>query len=351
MNCFISINSTNKAKTDLDSLMRKMGYKDFAIRGVGKRHVETFVRKCLSMINLLCSLHRDDVLVIQYPFKKFFTLQCRIARWKGAKTITLIHDLGSFRRRKLSVEQEMKRLSHTDFIIAHNPAMKAWIEKQAAAFLPHKDGKNAFDHKINCLYIFDYLSEVEPHLHTGSPRHNHIVYAGGLGVRKNLFLYQAGQAMPSCSIDLYGSGNLNPSLFAPNIHFHGRIGSDDFIRGAQGDWGLVWDGDSIENCSGMWGEYLKYNNPHKASFYIRAGLPIIVWKASAMAAFVEQEGVGLVINNLHEVESKIAGVDDEQYRDMCQRALLISRRLEDGYYFQKAINDALSRIRHTQNPD
>ena len=32
--------------------------------------------------------------------------------------------------------------------------------------------------------------------------------------------------------------------------------------------GLVWDGDSCSSCSGVCGEYLKINNPHKISFYL-----------------------------------------------------------------------------------
>lgn len=346
MNCFISINSKNKAKRDIDALMREMGYKNLAIKGVGKGHVETFIRKSLSMINLLLRLHKSDILIIQYPFKKFYTLQCRIAHLKGAKVITLIHDLGSFRRRKLTVEQEIHCLSHTDYIIAHNPKMKEWIMEQATKFLPHKESRDFFENKIGCLNIFDYLSEVEPHLHSGSPHHNHITYAGGLGVRKNSFLYQAGQAMPSCLINLYGSGNLNPAHFAPNIRYHGHIESDDFIRQAQGNWGLVWDGDSIEACSGIWGTYLKYNNPHKTSFYIRAGLPVIVWKESAMAPFVESEGVGLSVKSLREVEERIAAVSNEQYQQICANVLRMSRQLNEGYYFHKAINDALHTIQH-----
>lgn len=374
MNCFVSINSKNKAKRDIDHLMLEMGYKDLAVKGIGHGHVETFVRKSLSMVSLLLRLKKGDVLVIQYPFKKFYSLQCRIAHLRGAKTITLIHDLGSFRRRKLTVEQEMHRLAHTDYIIAHNPKMKDWILEQATAFLPQRDGKNFFEHKIVCLEIFDYLSKVEPHLHnsTGGQNnsadkpnnnaggHNRIVYAGGLGERKNAFLYTAGRAVEPLSIDVCGSGNLDTHRFAPNIHYHGRIASDEFIRGSArrlpanksddadretdgfGDWGLVWDGDSTEGCSGIWGEYLKYNNPHKASFYIRAGLPVIVWKQAAMAPFVETEGVGITIDSLKELPLRLRQVTGQQYAQICGRVFRMAQRLQQGYYFRRAIREILA---------
>lgn len=202
--------------------------------------------------------------------------------------------------------------------------------------LPQREGKNYFEGRIVSLDIFDYLSNVEPHLHNSADGHNRIVYAGGLGERKNAFLYLAGRAVEPLSIDVYGSGNLDTHRFAPNIHYHGHIGSDDFIRNSPGDWGLVWDGDSTEACSGIWGEYLKYNNPHKASFYIRAGLPVIVWKQAAMAPFVETEGVGIAINSLKELPQRIAQVTDEEYARICERVHEMAQRLQQGYYFRRA---------------
>lgn len=64
---------------------------------------------------------------MQYPLKKYFTLVCQIAHCKGAKVVVVIHDLGSFRRKKLTVAQEIHRLGHADYIIAHNSRMKQWL--------------------------------------------------------------------------------------------------------------------------------------------------------------------------------------------------------------------------------
>ena len=146
MNCYIKIDSTNKAKQDIDTLMAGMGFRNIAVRGVGGRKAETFMRKVFSLVHSLFVLKRGDVLVMQYPYKKFYALQCRAARFKGARTITLIHDLGTFRRRKLTAPQEMRRLSHTDYIIAHNDRMKQWLVEHG------RDGST-----VGTLGIFDYL--------------------------------------------------------------------------------------------------------------------------------------------------------------------------------------------------
>ena len=151
MNCYIKIDSTNKAKQDIDTLMAGMGFRNIAVKGVGGRKAETFMRKVFSLVHSLFVLKRGDVLVMQYPYKKFYALQCRAAHLKGAHTITLIHDLGTFRRRKLTAPQEMRRLSHTDYIIAHNDRMKQWLVEHG------RDGST-----VGTLGIFDYLSPSHP---------------------------------------------------------------------------------------------------------------------------------------------------------------------------------------------
>lgn len=40
-------------------------------------------------------------------------------------------------------------------------------------------------------------------------------------------------------------------------------------------YGLVWDGLEITSCEGTFGQYLKYNNPHKFSLYMAAGIAVI----------------------------------------------------------------------------
>ena len=248
MNCYISMHSPNTAKRHVDELMRRMGFTDWAV-GTGRGKVATFFRKLFSMVNLLLKLKRGDVLVIQYPFKKFFVIQCNIARLKGAKTVTLIHDLGTFRRRKLTAEKEVKRLSHTDVIIVHNQCMNDWLTEHGCRV------------PLVNLDIFDYLSTEEPltlnpQLSTLNPQPSTlnsqlstvnsslppggvgggshlptIAFAGGISQRKTGFLYQVDGVLDGCHFDLYGAG-LIPGTEREwrNTTYHGQIDSDEFIR-------------------------------------------------------------------------------------------------------------------------
>ena len=56
----------------------------------------------------------------------------------------------------------------------------------------------------------------------------------------------------------------------------------------EGNWGLVWDGNSIDTCSGNFGEYLRLNAPFKFSLYLAAKRPVVVWRESAMAEYVRK---------------------------------------------------------------
>lgn len=329
MICYIKINSTNKAKADIDTLMHNMQFNDLSVKGPGSGSVETFFRKVFSGMNLLFQIHKGDILIIQYPFKKFYKAYCRMAHLKGAKTITLIHDLGTFRRKKLTAEQEINRLNKTDYIIAHNEKMKTWLEEHGCKC------------PIGCLTIFDYLSDAEPIVTDYKPPFNHVAYAGGLFQRKNAFLYQLGEALNDCSIDLYGKGDIDFSKISSNVKSHGRIAPDEFVRNTNADWGLVWDGDSVNGCGGIWGDYLKINNPHKTSFYLRAGLPVIVWKESAVAPFIIQNNLGIAIDSLNEVPEIINNYDASIYNEIKNNVRQIKTQLQSGYYFSKAINEAL----------
>lgn len=333
MNCYISMESPNTAKRHVDELMKRMDFADLAVK-TGKGKVATFFRKLFSMVNLLFKLKKGDVLVIQYPFKKFYVIQCKIAHMKGAKTITLIHDLGTFRRRKLTAEQEIKRLSHTDVIIVHNQSMNNWLtEHGCKAPLVNLD-------------IFDYLSTEEPvstpHMLNEKPT---ITFAGGISRRKTGFLYQVDEVLDGCHFDLYGSGLIpGTEIEWKNTIYHGQIDSDEFIRTTTADWGLIWDGDTIDCCSGIWGSYLRINNPHKASFCLRAGLPVIVWKESAMAPFITSNGVGITVDSLRELPERLRNITQTEYDSYKQAAMTMKEKLNKGYFFKKAFESAVQAI-------
>lgn len=53
---------------------------------------------------------------------------------------------------------------------------------------------------------------------------------------------------------------------------------------------LAWYGmEIVEECNGIYGEYMQYNNPHKFSLYLSLGIPVIIWKSSVNSKFVKEK--------------------------------------------------------------
>ena len=104
----------------------------------------------------------------------------------------------------------------------------------------------------------------------------------------------------------------------------------------------MWDGDSLDTCSGEYGNYLRLNSPHKVSFNLRAGLPVIVWKESAVAPIIKKYGCGIAVGSLKELDNILPRLSQEDYSDMQERARQMAMRLNQGYFLKEALRIATS---------
>lgn len=333
MKYYIEVGSTNKAKDDIDEICHNEGFINLTKLNFGNNGIGHFLTKVASTISILFQLKKNDILLLQYPMKKFYKTVCRFAHWKGAKVVTIIHDLGAFRRKKLTPEQENRRLGMTDFLIVHNQTMHTYLREHG-----YKGG-------IHNLEIFDYLSKEEPTEYETPHSPWKILYAGHLGHWRNEFLYKLETCTNNWELDLYGKGFEEEKNRCEQLHYHGFTPSDKFIKEAKGDFGLVWDGDSLDECTGAWGEYLKINNPHKTSFYLRAGIPVIVWSKAAMAPFVKEKNIGIVIDSIKDLDNILAKISSEEYKEIKKQATIISKQISEGYYFKEGFNSAIQHLK------
>lgn len=325
MNYYIEVLTWNKAKTDADTLFKKWGYRNLSPKSKNGGAVSRFVTKLIGVSRILTRVHRGDTLVLQYPMKKFYYIACTFAHWKGAKVKTLVHDLGAFRRHKLTPEEENKRLSKTDVLIVHNETMEKWV-------LDH-----GFKGRTVCLHIFDYLVNTEPHKYDSPHKPWRIVYAGGLQRWRNEYLYKLDGVMKGWMLELYGIG-YEGDINNPDINYHGNLPEDELMEKVEGDFGIVWDGGSIDECSGAWGQYLKINAPHKISFYLHAGIPVIVWKESAMRPFIENNHLGFSIGSLRELNDKLSAITLDEYKTMRSNAARVGKLIGEGHFEEQAFN-------------
>lgn len=330
----------NKAKTDNESILQQMGLINVGLpQTISHSTIKHFLMTLAGVLKSPFCLKRGDILVLQYPLKKYYTFVCCMAHMRGAKVITLIHDLGSFRRKALTPDQEIKRLNHSDYIIADNENMKRWIKNAGCRSM------------LGTLEVWDYLSSTTNHGDHSVDGPYTVVYAGALNRRKNTFLYEWGEYITAYKVRIYGNG-FKPEYAkggADKFEIMGFVKSDDLIATAGGHFGLVWDGDSVDACTGACGEYLRYNTPHKTSLYLRCGLPIIIWKEAAMARFVSENGIGLCIGSLRELDSLLASTTPDDYRRMADNARAVGEKLAGGYYIKAAITEAIEKLNATSH--
>lgn len=323
-----------KAKSDVEDILALMGGVNLGCRRrYSNNKAKGFILNIWGILKYAVSLRKGDVVVLQYPVKKYYSFLCKLARQRGAKTISLIHDLGTFRRKKLSVDEEIAKLTLSDHLVTLNPSMKGWLIEKGCGV------------PVSVQGIWDFLSEQKEEnaaknqiLQTNE---RSVVYAGSLAEKKNPFLYQLIDNVANYRLDLFG----NPGkrvLEGKNVKCHGYVDYNSLIAKPTGDFALVWDGDSVDTCTGSFGEYLRYNTPHKVSLYVRMGLPIIIWKDAAMAQFIEENNIGFCVGSLDELNTLIPAMRTEEYSQMKNNVVKMSAKLAAGHYLSECIRKIVS---------
>ena len=331
-------NAGNKARNDVEEIVKREGYQALVLSVDNWYEMSTLkaqLHKSKAIGQALNQLKQGDELLIQFPMlhHSFFTTHhVKKAQKKGVKVHFIIHDLEALRyvnvenfplKHKIRIQiQESGLLGAADGIIAHNPIMKSvLVDKGVEA------------DKIVSLGIFDYLI---PNFQekTGLTKNQPIIVAGNLAQEKAGYLYSLPEEP---AYNLYGVG-FDESRALANETYFGSFLPDELPAVLEGGFGLVWDGDSAETCSGVFGEYLRYNNSHKASLYLAAGFPLVVWKQSALSHFVLENGCGIAVESLYDLSQALEQLDDQDYQDLLVNAKRIGQKIRNGSYLTNALN-------------
>ena len=182
------------------------------------------------------------------------------------------------------------------------------------------------------LEIFDYLI---PNFEEKNvpQKEEAIIIAGNLIPTKSGYLYNLPEQP---AYNLYGMG-YDESRALKNTTYFGSFMPDDLPAALEGSFGLVWDGDSSETCQGSYGNYLRFNNSHKASLYLASGFPVVVWKESALAHFILEKSCGIAVASLHDLEAALENLTEKEYADLSENARRIGKDLREGYYLRSAL--------------
>ncbi|MBR0341461.1 MAG: hypothetical protein IJH64_04345 [Oscillospiraceae bacterium] len=276
----------------------------------------------------------NSIVWIQFPPKNHSLRLGEIIKKhhkQGVKIGLIIHDINIFRlslsekggiKKSLKIKvEESPFLSIADFIIAHNPAM---IDSLASMGISRN--------KLFNLQIFDYLMDtsIKAKVNFESP----IIVAGNLHSEKAGFVYNLPD---NVNFNLYGVNYKEQDK--KHVMYKGFFPSNELPERLEGSFGLIWDGDSSETCSGAYGSYLRINNPHKTSLYLASGLPVIIWKHAALAPFIEENHCGILVESLKDISSELKNINQSEYDNMVTNVQKIRELLINGYFTNKVLSE------------
>ena len=326
-----------KDRNDAASILAGMGFKTTVM--FNRTHSK--IQRALEVIKASMEIGKDisegEIVVIQYPYQPSVMnlILNRLESVKkrcGCRVVLLVHDI-VFLRDESYVKQDNEQMklqeidifNRADAVIVHNARMRMKLQAEGVITPMYELG------------IFDYLYDGKPAV-ISENKDTRVVFAGNLSPQKSGFIY-AYQPCEGIRFNLYGS---KPDDLKSNFDYKGSFPPDELIESMEGNYGLVWDGPSADSCEGNYGNYLKYNDPHKFSLYIAAGLPVIVWKESALASFVEMYNVGMSISSLSELRT-LPKIESNEYKSFCNNVRKLTIKIQQGDFLRTAVDKILSR--------
>ncbi len=316
-----------KPSVDFEDVLSSMGFRKL---GSCVRYTSnSYICRILNVISsFVVSIFtpKHSIIFLQYPLQKNIEKHFWTAKKRGNKVVLLVHDLNYLRGMTSNYPDLLK---NADALIVHTKAMKDLL-------IEEYDNQN-----IVILNLFDHLLEGNPPFMTvdSLPFQWHIVFAGNLA--KSGFLDKIDFHQSNIVLDLFGNG-FEDKQINTDINYHGSVSPEvlpEMI--SRYHFGLIWDGDSIDTCNGMTGEYLKYNSPYKTVSYLSAGLPIIGWKEMGISDFIQQHGIGFVVNSLNEIPSILKSMTGEEYQKMKNNVRDIQQQIVSGAFYRNAVDETL----------
>jgi hypothetical protein len=315
-----------KARMDVMQQLRGEGYEVLELPASVSAGAGEWLRLFRRMREVL---NGAGHVLIEYPFeqRKRTYLVALMSLLSGAKLYALIHDLNSLRYADAQPSRELRILKLFDGVVSHNPAMTRWLRKKG------------YRGRVADLDLFDYRSNPGQTWHeTQMGPTLKVLTAGNMSIAKAAYIYDPRLAqLPNVEMSLYGSffePDRAPALAA---NYKGTFDPDAPVLDGLHHFGLVWDGEGVDTCSGAYGEYMRYNNPHKLSLYVSMGLPVIVWKHSAIAQVVKRWEIGVTVEDLRELSQLPSRITTEEYRQMVANVLPLRDAVSRGTFLRLAL--------------
>ncbi|MEX0380208.1 sugar transferase [Leuconostoc sp. MS02] len=309
-----------KAKSDYATIAVALGWQELPLMRYNDARFDNETR-LKNISEWLVTVKPNDLVLHQFPTYMSADFERQLVhtlKHRNVRRAILIHDIEPLRLIKQDA-WEFQVLNQYDFVIVHSKTMQQRL--QAAGV------------HTNFIVqpLFDYLSETRP----VALFSRHINFAGTF--QKSPWL----QNYTGPKLTLFGSKpkKWQTVNFPTTITYQGNFDPEEIVNQLTDGFGLIWDND-FDNKT--YQTYTRYNTPHKASLYLRAGLPLIAWSQSAIGQFIINHELGFVIDNLSDLDFKLREVDQKQYYLWQVNTQIIADRLRHGDYTQDTLRQLTS---------
>lgn len=330
----------SKAPKDISIIAEEIGFEKISVsvsykNSSGCRKLFDYLESIFDWCRFLIEVPKGAVVLLQCPMEgggqvRNFILRL-IKKLKHVNYIAVVHDVALLRYKspqKSDLSEFNLMLDIADMMIIHNEVMKQWFEK-----------KRVSPSKLIVLNIFDYLMEKE----NSKPYFEKSVsIAGNLDLKKSRYLMELKKL--KSEFVLYGP-NYDEKIAASNVVYKGSYPPEELPKYLNRGFGLIWDGEAVDTCSGDYGNYLRYNNPHKLSLYIASGMPVFIWNEAAEASFVVNNKLGFAISNLKDIDAIFKKLDEKEYMILVDNVDKLSLKLMNGINTKIALEEALNKIK------
>ncbi|MCH5242936.1 MAG: hypothetical protein J1F67_11075 [Muribaculaceae bacterium] len=319
-------NAIDKPREDVNKTLKDIGYKIININ-IKFNSIRNITKFFIELSKLSKILKRGDNIIMQYPFKGFGTkLMYYFSLLFNTYNITyLIHDIQSLGSKGKISKREVFILNRAKKLLVHTNNMMEYLQSEGVIS------------KMQVMWLFDYYgSNISNDFNCAKELidHKSIIFAGNLD--KSKFLKKIDASKIHYPIYLYGKEI--DYKWPDVIRYSGKFNPNE-ISNLLGAWGLVWDGPDIENCTSNIGNYLRYNSSHKASLYLAAGKPIIVWEESGLAPFVKENKIGISIKSITDINTIFKKINKEEYQQLLINVKSLQQLILEGGFLRKLISE------------
>ena len=317
-------NAGPKAKRDVDHYLSQSDFEIIHQQLNNKSKLDKIKTAYWVIPRLFNNVEKFDELFFQYPTYSSYVMKRLVKkmRSKSKKLFFIVHDVESlrlFQNDQTYWEGERSLFNATDGLIVHNHEMKRWLQENGVT-VPMVE-----------LGIFDYNNPQK--INQNSEYDKTVCFAGNLA--KSKFLNKV--SLQTGKLEIFGS---YPSKhYLKGVSYHGQMSPDELPKKLTQNFGLVWDGDQLDTCSGKFGNYMRYNNPHKVSLYLSTGQPVIIWKKAALAEFVIKNKVGIAVDSLENLDEILDKINAEQYQLMKNNTIKLASSLRSGQFIKQAVKN------------